>query len=184
MKNFEELKSLWKNQTEINIPIEGTKLIIEKVAFVKKKQRITNIVLGVTVSILACFFYYIAAYSNLAVTFALLLMIGALLIRMLIEFRSIKKLNQINITNDAKEFKERMIDYHKGRINIHYIITPIIVVLYVLGFILLLPFFKEEVSNGFYIYIKISGVVTGILLTIFIRYHILREIKILKALTE
>ena len=182
MKNFEDIKSQWENQPEINIPYNGPKLIIEKMTFIKRKQRITNMVLGVTVTVLVGFFLYIAAYSNLIAALALLLMIGSLLSRILIEFFSIKKLKRINMSADAKVFKQKIIDYYKNRIKTHYIITPIIIVLYAIGFIILLPFLKGALSSGFYTYIKVSAVVILVVLGIFIRKQILKELVVLKEL--
>lgn len=184
MTNFEDLKSQWENQPEINIPNNGSKRIIEKVAFVKKKQQITNIVLGITTLVLVSFFFYIKAYKNILLATALMLMIGSLLTRIAIEYFSTKALKNINISLNASAFKEKIIDYYQKRIKIHHIFTPIIAALYIVGFIMLLPFFKEELSAGFYTYIKVSGVIIFIILTLFIRKEILKELKTIKQLSS
>lgn len=184
MTNFEDLKSQWENQPELETPNNGSKLIIKKISFVKRKQLIANIVLGITSIILVGFFIYIKAYKNVVVAAALVLMIGSLITRIIIENMSSLKLKSIDVTVDAATFKEKMIDYYKRRIKIHYVITPIIAALYIIGFILLLPFFKEELSSGFYMYIKVSSVVIFIVLTIFIRKQVLKEIKTLKELSN
>lgn len=184
MTNFEDLKSQWEKQPKPETPNDGYKEIIKKVNFIKNKQLITNIVLGVTTLVLTGFFFYIKAYKNGIVSFSLLLMIGSLLTRILIEHLSSNKLKKINVTLKATTFKQKMIDYYKKRIKIHYVITPIIVALYIIGFVMLLPFFKQELSNGFYIYIKVSAVVIFIVLTIFIRKQILKEIKTLEELSQ
>jgi len=182
MKTFEEIKSQWENQPEIEIPNNGSKLIIEKIRLLKNKQQIMNIVLGITAIVLIAFFFYIAAYNNILVAVALLLMIGSLSIRMLIEYFSIKKLKQIKVITDAKAFKQKLIGYYKQRIKIHYIITPILLLIYAIGFLILLPFFKEELSSGFYTYIQISAIVVLVGLVFFIRKQILKELSILKEL--
>lgn len=183
MTNFEDLKSQWDNQPKSKSPVDGSKQIIKRIHFVKQKQRLTNIVLGITAIVLISFFIYIKAYRNAIVTAALLLMIGSLLSRILIEIVSSRKLKNMNVTLDAGRFKQKMIAYYKKRMKIHYIITPVIAALYIVGFILLLPFFKEELSNGFYLYIKVSAVVVFLSLTIFIRKEVLKELKILKELS-
>lgn len=182
MKDFEDLKSDWDSQINVKAPNNGSEKVIKKVLFVKRKQLITNIVLGVTVVILLIFFFYIKAYNNTTAASALFLMITPLLVRVFMEFSSRKKLESINITANASTFKKSMIDYYKKRIKTHYVFTPIIAVLYLAGFIMLLPFFKEELSVGFYTYIKISGIIIFIVLAVFIRKEILKELKILKEL--
>ena len=182
MTKFKDLKSQWENQSELKTPNNGSEQIIQRMNFVKRKQLITNIVLGVTSIVLVSFFFYIKAYKNEIVAFALLLMIGSLLIRIFIENRSSQKLKNINITVDARTFKQKMIEYYKKRIKIHYVITPVIVALYIIGFIMLLPFFKQELSTGFYIYIKLSAIMILIVLTIFIRKQVLKERNTLKEL--
>ncbi|AXT18543.1 hypothetical protein D7030_07150 [Flavobacteriaceae bacterium AU392] len=182
MTAFKDLKSQWDSQPKIEVPKNGLKQIIEKVVFVKNKQRITNIVLGTTIVVLCIFFFYITAYNNTLVSIALLLMIGALIIRICVERFSIKLLKQLDITIDSTMFRHKMIDYYKKRVKIHYILTPILILMYIIGFILLLPFFKEALSIGFYNYIKISGLIILIILSFFIRKQILKELLVLKEL--
>ena len=182
MKTFEDLKSQWEKQPELLTPNNGSKLIIEKVTFIKRKQRITNIVLTITSIVLIVFFFYIKAYNNSLVTMALVLMIGSVWGRICIEYFSIRKLKQINITNTASGFKQKIIMYYKSRIKIHYVFTPIIITLYAIGFIILLPFFKESLSSGFFTYIKVSSLVVLIVLGLFIRKQIQKELFILREL--
>lgn len=182
MKDFEDLKSQWEKQPELIAPNNGSKMIIEKVTFIKRKQRIANVILTTTSIILIGFFFYIKAYNNSLVTIALVLMIGSLWARICIEFLSIRKLKEINITNTASVFKQKIIMYYKSRIKIHYIFTPIIITIYAIGFIILLPFFKESLSSGFFTYIQVSSVVVLIVLGLFIRKQIQKELFILREL--
>lgn len=182
MKTFEELKLQWENQPESETPKDGAKLIVKKMNSIKKKQQITNIILGFTAVTLIIFFFYISAYNNILVATALFLMVGSLLIRIIIEYISVKKLKQIKVTAVASEFRKSLTHYYKKRIRTHYIFTPIIVIFYIIGFSILMPFFKESLSKGFYTYIKISGIVVLVVLSLFIRKQILKELQILKQL--
>lgn len=184
MKTFEDLKSQWENQPEIKTPKDGAKLIIKKINFVKKKQRITNIILGVTSIILVFFFFYISAYNNIIVAAALLLMVCSLFIRMGIEYISTNKLNQIKRTVGVVDFKKNLIGYYKKRIKTHYVVTPIIMILYITGFVILLPFFKEHLSRGFFTYIQLSSIIILLALVLFIRKQILKEMLILRDLSS
>ncbi len=184
MTTFENLKSQWDNQTELTIPENGSKIIINKMTFLKKKQRITNIVLSITAIVLFGFFFYIAAYNNTKASIALLLMFGALIVRILVERLSIKKLYKLDVTTNNITFKQRMVHYYKSRINTHYVITPVLIVLYVTGFVILMPFFKQGMSTGFYTYIQVSGIATLCVLVFFIGRQIAKELKILKGLSS
>jgi len=184
MTTFEDLKSQWENQPEQNTPSKGSELIVQKMNNIKRKQGISNIVLLVTVLILVAFFIYIEAYNNTTVTLALLLMISSLLVRIIIEFFSIRKLKTIDITKSSTDFKTNIVAYYKNRIITHYIMTPVIILLYSIGFIILLPFFKKYLSEGFYTYILVSAIVVLFVMVFFIRKQIKKELLILKGLRE
>jgi len=180
MTTFEDLKSQWGKQSKQDIPNNGAKLIAKKMNGVKTKQKITNVILVVTILILIGFFFYIEAYNVGLVSFALGLMITSLLIRVFIEYFSIKKLNTIDVTMSSSVYSEQLISYYKRRLQTHYIATPIIILAYSVGFIILLPFFKEYLSQGFYYYILISAVIVLFLMVFFISKQIKKELSILK----
>ena len=180
MTTFKDLKSQWETQPEQDIPNDGTRLITDKINRIKKKQGIARSVLVITTLILIGFFFYIKAFKVGLVSFALGLMIASLLIRVLIEYFSTKKLNRIDITMNSSSFSKQMIAYYKKRIQTHYIATPIIIVCYSIGFIILLPFFKKSLSNGFYNYIIVSAIIVLLVLLFFIAKQIKAELLILK----
>ena len=184
MTTFEDLKSQWENQPQENTPNNGSELIVQKINTIKRKQRITNSVLCVTIGILISFFFYIEAYKFGIVSFALILMISSLFVRILIEYISLKKLKQINITTNAAVFNENMIAYYKNRIRTHYVSTPIIILLYSVGFIILLPSFKKSLSVGFYNYIIGSAIIILIIMVIYIRKQTKKELSVLKGISN
>lgn len=184
MTTFDDLKSQWEGQKQPELPQNGARQVIAKIHFIKRKQRIANRVLITTIFILIGFYFYIHAYKHMILTVGLLLMIGTLLIRVGIEFFSIKKLKQINVTKDAAAYKADMIVYYKKRIRTHYIATPIIILIYAIGFIVLLPSFKENLSKGFYTYILVSSICILFLLLFFISKHIKNELRILKQISN
>ncbi len=182
MTTFEDLKSQWENQPQENTPNNGSELIVQKINTIKRKQRITNVVLLVTIGILTSFFFYIEAYKYGLVSFALVLMISSLLVRIFIEYISLKKLKQINITTNAAVFNKSMIAYYKNRMRTHYVSTPIIILLYSVGFILLLPSFKKSLSVGFYNYIICSAIIILIIMIFYFRQQIKKELSVLKGI--
>lgn len=182
MAAFEDLKSEWENQSNPKVPEDGAKQIIEKMNSIRKKQRITNVVLGTTALVLAGFFIYISAYKFQTVTMGLLLMIGVLVVRIGLEINSINALRKMNVTQDSEGFKQRMIRYYGNRKQVHFIFTPLIIFFYAIGFVILLPSFKMSLSVGFYWYIIISAVVVLVVLSIFIFKQIQKELAALKEL--
>lgn len=182
MTEFEELQSQWEKQSQPEPPIDGANRVREKIASIQQKQGIANIVLTSTGIILVFFFFYISAYKVQTVMIGLLLMIGALVIRIAIEFFSIGRLRSLNVSVDVVRFKAQLTKYYKNRIKIHLIITPLIVLVYCVGFVMLLPSFKANLSEGFYSYIVISSIVLLVVLGLFITKQIRNELRMLKDL--
>ncbi len=184
MINFEDLKSQWEKQPEAKAPENGTESIVVKINAMRKKQLITNIILVATLLVLIGFFFYVMAYRDQVVLWGLLTMMTALLVRIAIEIRSVRVLRRLNNGLDAKQFKVRMTRYYEQRKIIHVILTPLILIAYCWGFVRLLPAFKANLSSGFYTYILVSSIVLIVFFTVFIGYHLRKELQILKTLKE
>ncbi|SFZ90058.1 hypothetical protein SAMN05428642_101717 [Flaviramulus basaltis] len=182
MELFENLKNDWQNQSTQIPTDDGIKIISNKIKALKSKQRITNIVLLATVAILVFFFFYVAAYTQSTATWGLILMILPLLVRVIIELLSIKKLDKLNKGIDFKSFKIKLESYYKSRKQVHFVLTPVVFAVYVIGFIMLLPNFKQALSSGFYNYILVSSVVIILLLAFFIIKEIKKELLFLNEL--
>lgn len=183
MTTFENIKSAWNNQNAPQIPADGAIKIKNKVKSLKLNQLYTTVILSITVAVLISFFFYISAYKVSVVMLGLSLMIASLILRVVLELLSSKALGTLNITLNTQEFKEKLAKHYKNRIQIHYVATPIILVLYIVGFILLLPSFKENLSAGFYTYIIVSGVVFFVVFIVLIIKSIKKELNDLKNLT-
>ncbi len=184
MNNFEEIESNWKNQPAIQVTEEGFEDVLNELRKIKNKQRITNAVLSSTALILVVFFFYISGYSNQQVIFGISLMVGGLLVRILLEVLSVRKLKKMNALSHRTEFRNDLIGYYKGRKFVHFVWTPLIILSYVAGFLILLPLFKANLSSGFYAYIIISSIVLLISLSFFISKQIRTEMRNLKRLQK
>jgi hypothetical protein len=184
MNSFEELESNWKNQPEILATEKGFQEVLNGLRKIKNKQRITNVVLGITAIILVVFFFYISGYGNQQVILGISLMVGSLLVRILLEVLSIRKLKKMNSVVHSMDFRKDLIGYYKGRKSVHFVWTPLLILTYVTGFLILLPLFKANLSSGFYTYIIVSSMVLLIVLSIFIVKQIRTEMNNLKRLQE
>ncbi len=184
MINFEDLKTQWAKQPEAKAPENGTKSIVVKINAMRKKQLITNIVLVATLLVLIGFFFYVMAYRDQVVLWGLVTMMGALLLRIVIEIRGVRVLSKLNSGLDVQQFKMRMIRFYQQRKAVHLVLTPLVLLAYCWGFVRLLPAFKANLSAGFYTYILVSSVVLIVFFTFFIGNHVRKELKILKSLKQ
>lgn len=184
MTEFEELKSQWKNQYQPEVPNDGAKQVMEKIKAIRNEQRITNIILAITGIVLIVFFFYISAYKFQSVMLGLLLMIGALVIRIGIEFFSIRRLKSFNVSAAANNFKQQLTKYYKNRVKVHFLLTPLIIIQYCVGFVMLLPSFKSNLSGGFYTYIVISSIVLLLVLGLLVAKQIRNELRMLRDLNS
>lgn len=182
MTAFEDLKKQWIKQSQPETPKNGAQQILEKIADIKKKQQMTNIILSITIMVLVAFFIYISAYRFQTVLIGLLLMIGALVVRIGLEIKSISTLRKMNTALDVDGFRQGIIQYYANRKRVHFIFTPLIILLYCIGFIMLLPSFKAGLSLGFYRYVLTSAIVVLVVLSTFIFKQIRKELAVLEEL--
>ncbi len=180
MTAFDDIKKQWESQAYPKTPENGSEKVIAKVSAIKKKQQITNVILSATALILIAFFFYISAYKVSRAMLGLFLMIGALGFRIVLEVMSIQRLKQLDRTLDAKNFKQQLISYYNRRVWVHGLATPLILAAYCVGFIILLPLFKENLSEGLYTYVWVSSIVLLLVFSIFIGIQIKRELHVLK----
>jgi hypothetical protein len=184
MKNFENIKSQWENRTLPTPPSHGVDEILKKVKNLKQQQRYGQVILLLTVLVLVWFFFYIRAYNVSIVMLGLLMMIGALAVRMGIEYLSGIKRNNLNRSGDALSFRKQLKKYYRNRLWVHYLATPLLYALYTIGFVLLLPSFEESLSRGMYLYVLFSFIpILAALAWVIIR-QIKKELCMLKSLVN
>jgi len=184
MNNFEKLQNHWRSQPQVAPSDTQFNELLKGVKEIEKKQKITNRVLCFTILVLVLYVFYVVGYNNTTFMIGVSIMIVSLLIRILIETNSLKRLRKLNVLENQNIFKQTLLNYYKGRKVVHYVITPIIFLAYAIGFIILLPLFKENLSHGFYLYILCSGVVLMFFFAFFIAKQINKELSELALLQE
>lgn len=182
MNEFEQLMDKWKEQ-----PIQGPSAsdfskLKSGIKSVARKQKMTNVILLITVGVLVIFFFYIGAINFSDVAFAIGAMIAALVIRVLLEFFSINYLKNMTATSSIQHFKEKLQKYYVNRVWVHLVLTPILLVVYSYAFWTLLPDFKVSLSEGFYKYIVYSSLALLIFFIFFIGNEVRKELNVLKEL--
>ncbi|NIF04870.1 hypothetical protein F3J23_05400 [Chryseobacterium sp. Tr-659] len=179
MSHFNEMKSAWEQRNIPEIPKDGYKGIIKDSLHLKRKQMTIQVVLGVTIVVLLLFMFRISAFDKDRSTLGMLLMIGSLVLRVSIELFSRVQFKSLVPTLQFKEYSEKILIFYKSRLMIHYLITPVLFIIYIIGFIIMLPIFKSTLSHGFYSYIIFSSVFIFIFLTLLIIIHVKNEIRII-----
>ena len=85
---------------------------------------------------------------------------------------------------DSKGYHNYLKRFYSLRKVVNYVITPICFGIYVYGLSLLFPYFKREFSEGFYIYLVVSGIVSLLVIAFIIIRGIVKENQFYNELLE
>lgn len=185
MKTFDDLQNIWNQQTDSTTTISAHELIEKANEHTKKIKRNhigTLCIIGLTALILIVYLIWIGINSPSLFTVGLGLMIASLLVRIVLEWTSMKQFNAIKTDLALLEYSRLAAQFYDSRKKIHYIATPIIYAVYLLGFSFLIPTFHEHFSTGFFIYLLISGYGFLIGFAFFLVKKLKQEMKILEFL--
>lgn len=161
MEPFDNIQALWQQQPEPNNSTPVASLIAKAEKDRKKirqKHLFTMIILSITVLVLIAYFLQFSNGKINQFAIGLFCMIGSLFLRILTEYSSFRKFERIDVGLTFSEYSKQLTFFYQLRKKIHYSLTPILYVLYCVGFGLLLPIFKANFSTGFYWYLFISGI--------------------------
>ena len=182
MKN-DKLSEIWNSQ-QYDSFIENPDQIIKKAKKQRNSQFISIAVMSTTVIILLIYTAYYVGYNWNNFTLGIVLMISSLAFRIVLEFVSLYRKENRLISLDHRSYKKYLKRYYKIRLKVNYIITPICFAIYVFGFTMLLPYFKQMFSKGFYTYILISGIVSFLVIAAIIVNSVRKEHNFLNLLNR
>lgn len=161
MKSFTNLEQAWQQQSgkgaQRPMPEQLMQLSVEQTKQVKAKFRWTIGLLSFVVFILIAYFATYADFRFTSFSNGLLLMIGSLTIRIVLEWISTLQFQRLDRLTDFNTFLKQSTAFYRKRRLLHLIFTPLLYATYIIGFVLLLPVFKQEFSNGIYLYLVFSG---------------------------
>ena len=161
MEKFKELQSRWNQQAVIEPKLDTEEIktkSFQKIKAQKVKHFWTIGILSTLIFILIFFYKLIYNDEITSKIKGLELMIFVIVIRIILEIVSAMLFQKIDFTTSFKNHTVQLVTYFKFRKTIHFIFTPIIYLLYIVGFYLLLPLFKTNLSHGFYLYVIVSGI--------------------------
>lgn len=185
MEKFDELQTIWNKQPNVVGNTSALELMKKGEAHLKKVRAghwgtITTI--SVLIIVLIAYFIVIKAYQLNDLSIGLTLMIMVMIARIVLEWISANRFGSIKADNSLAEFSTKMHQYYAWRNKIHTVFIPIIYILYIIGFTLLLPAFKANLSHGMYIYCIISGYGFLIVFALFLVRVLRKEMKLLEFL--
>ncbi len=185
MTDFERIQSLWNQQPDAS-QSETAMAIMTRAETDSKRllatHRGTMVTLSATVLVLAGYFWTYGTTSNRTVLVGSLLMVVSLLLRIGVEYVSYRRFARIKLNTDLRTCLEQISAFHRIRQQIQFVVTPLSFGSYVWGFILLLPYIKAGVSEGFYLYIIFSGTLFLLLIGVVIYRQIRGEMRLLAQL--
>lgn len=181
---FKDIQHTWQQQSGQSIVPPDFTPAQQKLQKVRKGQRITQFVLGITGIVLIVFFFYISAYKFSGTLLGMSLLISVIVIRVWIEIKSQQTLRKMNVLLTLEEFKAQLISYYQKRKVLAFRTIPILLIIYNIGVIIMMYYFYQYLSRGFFYYVLISYIVSFVVLFFFIRKQVLNELQILKALQE
>ena len=176
MNDFGKIKETWVNQEE-DLSMDNAFYAVKKrIKKVGNQQKIGNIVLVTTIAVLVFYFFAVSGFKNSQMILGMSMMICSLIIRVGIEILSIRKLRKLNALLSTSQFRALLIKYYKGRKTVHLVATPLLFVIYILGFVILLPVFKRYLSTGMFWYVVVSSIIIFPVLIVFIAKQIRKEL--------
>ncbi|MGX7668546.1 hypothetical protein [Flavobacterium pedocola] len=185
MKTFEDLQNVWNQQSNPSTD-QSASDYVKKAEQHQNEIRSNHVwtigIISITFLILVGYFVWIGIYRFNAFSLGLGIMMLMLLTRIALEVVSIRKFRNIKPDSTLLTYAAQLQQFYNWRKRIHFILTPIIYITYFIGFTILLPVFKENMSSGFYLYVVISGFAFFIGFGLFIMSRILKEIKLLNFL--
>ena len=177
----DQLTELWEMQANDSSNF-NPKDIITKAKKQRNSQYISITVMSLTVVVLFIYTFYYAFNHWNTFNLGLTLMITSLTFRIILEFYSLYRKEKQLISMAQKSYFAYLKKYYKARQIINFAVTPICIAVYIFGFYLLLPYFKDYFSKGFYTYILISVIFSIIGVSAIIIKSIIKEKRFLKQL--
>ena len=187
--DFSALENAWNNgKKNLNNSSEHLKATLAQIEKNKNSNFMfyygTLVILTATWIGISCFFYFVAPVQQILSRIGVGLMIIGLLIRIIVEIATIVKSKKVHVNNNSLSAINNSLYFYRFRTRVHYILAPIIVILYTVGFYMITPEFLDYLSLNFVIFFDIVYLVLAIFLFVQIRKGVQKEIQILQKTIE
>jgi 4-amino-4-deoxy-L-arabinose transferase-like glycosyltransferase len=187
MSSFNELQNIWNQQPQSvrgPQPVEIIRRAEDNTRKIKRKHQWTIGLLVVTVLVLSWYFMVYGIRATNTFSWGLCTMILSLVLRILLEYISYRKFQQIDIRSDFNTYAENIRRFYMRRKKLNYLYTPLILLAYSIGFLLLLPVFRQVFSSFFFWYIVLSGTIVLVLFAWMVTKQAKKEMQLLDFLKD
>ena len=184
---FEQFKNTWQEAKKEQPSVDSGKMlntILKHHANSKRAHLMTLLILSFTALGLMAFFYFLAPMQETLSRIGIVLMIGGLIVRIVIEWVSHQKAARIDYSTDSSLSATQAQAFLGYRKKIHGPVTFTIVALYTIGFYLLTPEFSDHFSTFWMWMLDGSYLVIGVVLFLVIRQGVVREMKDLQRISD
>lgn len=184
---FEQLKNTWKEAKKEQQPVDSAAMLrtVQKNHNASKRAHLGNVlILLITVLGLIAFFYFVAPMQETFSRVGIVLMVGGLIVRIIIELVSHRKAVQIDYSSNSSRSAKQAQEFYTYRKKIHGPITFVIIALYTIGFYSLTPEFSKYFSTFWMWMMDGSYLLIGVLLFLGIRKGVVREMRDLKRISD
>jgi hypothetical protein len=187
MNNFKDLENIWNSQEsdgEAKIPEQLMKRIKKSEKIVNNSHIYTIIILMATILMIGVGYLLIFKESDLISILGISAMILSLAIRIAIEFVSYKRVKELDVLKSSSDFAKELAEYYLWRRKIHGYPTYLTVLAYIAGVSLLFVKFKMYLSAFWFNFFLIELIIIAIVLFLFIRKKLRKEMKTLGEMVE
>lgn len=185
MNNFNDIKNIWKRQEAnayIDVPEDLYKKIQKADTVVNNKHTSTIIILLVTMGLVTTGYLLIFKQQNWISIAGIVTMNLSLLIRIVIEVISLRRMRQLDFLSPPAAFANALASFYAWRRKIHQYPTWLTVGAYTVGVGLLFNEFHKHLPAFWFRFFLVQLVIIAIILFFFIRKQIRKELSSLKQL--
>ena len=155
MNDFNDIQSIWQKQDrqpQLNIEELSEKVKSQKLQALKKYLYTIVILTIVCIGILVL--WWLTPWGN-AVSIGLSIMFSAILVRIGFELYTYNRMKGIDISAESSQYQQKIKSFYRQRRIFVTVVTTATVLLYIAGFMIMLPVFKTTLPQWFYIYIVV-----------------------------
>ncbi|WP_430815521.1 hypothetical protein [Carboxylicivirga sp. RSCT41] len=155
MNDFNDIQNIWQNQArqpKVSAEELNEKAKMQKLTALKKYLYTIIILTIVSAGIMVL--WWLTPLGN-AVSAGLSIMFSALIVRIGFELYSYNKMKAIDISAETELYHQKLKAYYRQRRIFVTVVTFVSVLLYIVGFLIMLPVFKATLPQWFYIYILV-----------------------------
>lgn len=188
-EELNELKQVWQSAKESVVqPGMTPDSIISKAKSKARSSWIMHLgnmtILGGTLAMVCVFFYYLFPFQDALSQSGVHLMVSGLVVRIIVEAISLRKLLSIAITDQTVKTTLDFVEFYEFRRKVNGPVTYLLVGIYVAGFFMLSPEFGRYMGSTWLLVLDFMAISVGVVLVKEIGKGIRREMDELWMLIE